>query len=98
MRQFSTSTARPRSAGQIVNARIAALGKLQRGEIDVATTMADPRQLTTALVLIMSIQASTGLLFQRAYRDADWITATWFGNDWFTLVAAVPVGEYPSWT
>ena len=32
-----------------------------------------------------------GLFFQTAYRDVDWIRATWFGNDWVTLVVAVPL-------
>jgi hypothetical protein len=39
----------------------------------------------------MSSQALMGLLFQTAYRDIDWIRATWFGNDWVTLVVAVPL-------
>src|SRR5688572_29267924 len=47
--------------------------------------------LTMALVSLVAVQAVLGLLFQAQYRDADWITATWFGNDWFTLVVAVPM-------
>ena len=47
--------------------------------------------LTMVLVSLMGVQAVLGLLFQAQYRDADWITATWFGNDWFTLVVAVPM-------
>jgi hypothetical protein len=39
----------------------------------------------------MALQAILGLLLHDQYRDAAWITATWFGNDWFTLVAAVPL-------
>jgi hypothetical protein len=39
----------------------------------------------------MLTQSSTGLLFQTAYRDVDWIRATWFGNDWVTLVVAAPL-------
>jgi len=42
-------------------------------------------------VALMAAQAVLGLLFQAQYRDADWITATWFGNDWFTLLVAVPM-------
>jgi hypothetical protein len=49
------------------------------------------RLLTVALLAVMLIQASTGLMFQPAYRDVDWIRATWFGNDWVTLVVAVPL-------
>ena len=39
----------------------------------------------------MVIQAVMGLVLQTAYRDIDWIRATWFGNDWVTLVVAVPL-------
>ena len=39
----------------------------------------------------MALQASTGLLFESQYRDVDWIRATWFGNDWVTLLVAVPL-------
>jgi hypothetical protein len=49
------------------------------------------RRLTTALLVVMSSQASMGLFFQTAYQDVDWIRATWFGNDWVTLVVAVPL-------
>ena len=47
--------------------------------------------LTMIVVALMGAQAILGLLFQAQYRDADWIVATWFGNDWFTLVVAVPM-------
>jgi hypothetical protein len=50
-----------------------------------------PRLITTALVLVMLTQALTGLLFQAQYRDVDWIRATWLGNDWVTLVVALPL-------
>jgi hypothetical protein len=49
------------------------------------------RWLSTALLAVMFIQALTGLVFQTAYRDVEWIRATWFGNDWVTLVVAVPL-------
>jgi hypothetical protein len=49
------------------------------------------RRLTMALVASMGAQASAGLLFETAYRDVDWIKATWFGNDWVTLAAATPL-------
>jgi hypothetical protein len=58
------------------------------GPVDVAVSA---RRLTTALLVVMSSQALMGLLFQTAYRDVDWIRATWFGNDWVTLVVAVPL-------
>ena len=47
--------------------------------------------LSIALVLVMVAQASLGLLFDTSYRDVDWVKATWFGNDWVTLVLAVPL-------
>jgi hypothetical protein len=31
------------------------------------------------------------VLFQAAYRDVDWIRASWFGNDWVTLAVAAPL-------
>jgi hypothetical protein len=49
------------------------------------------RRLTLALVAAMAAQSSMGLLFDNAYRDVEWIRATWFGNDWVTLVVAVPL-------
>jgi hypothetical protein len=33
----------------------------------------------------------TGLAFQAVYRDVEWIRATWFGNDWVTLIVAAPL-------
>jgi hypothetical protein len=47
--------------------------------------------LTLVLVLVMATQAVMGLLFETAYRDVDWIKATWFGNDCMTLFVAVPL-------
>jgi hypothetical protein len=47
--------------------------------------------LTVALLLVMLIQAALGLLAPAQYRDVDWIRASWFGNDWVTLVVAVPL-------
>jgi hypothetical protein len=47
--------------------------------------------LTSTLLVVMVTQASLGLLFPTAYRDADWIRAAWFGNDVVTLVVAVPL-------
>jgi hypothetical protein len=39
----------------------------------------------------MVTQSALGLLFPGEYRDADWIKAAWFGNDWITLLVAVPL-------
>lgn len=50
-----------------------------------------PRLLSAAVASLMAVQAVLGLLFDGQYRDADWITATWYGNDWVTLVVAVPL-------
>jgi hypothetical protein len=49
-----------------------------------------PYNLTTALAALMIVQSVLGLLLQAQYRDVEWINATWFGNDWVTLVVAVP--------
>lgn len=49
------------------------------------------RRLTATLLAVMLVQAVLGLVFQSAYRDVDWIRASWFGNDWVTLVVAVPL-------
>jgi hypothetical protein len=43
------------------------------------------------VVLLMAVQAGLGLLFPGEYRDEPWIVATWWGNDWVTLVVAVPL-------
>jgi hypothetical protein len=50
-----------------------------------------PYILSALLTALMVVQSLLGLLFQGEYRDEDWIKATWFGNDWVTLVAAVPL-------
>lgn len=50
-----------------------------------------PSRLTSALLALMALQAALGLLFPGQYRDVDWIRATWHGNDWVTLVVAVPL-------
>lgn len=47
--------------------------------------------VTPVLMMLMLVQASLGLLMPDQYRDAAWIRATWYGNDWITLVAAVPL-------
>jgi hypothetical protein len=47
--------------------------------------------MTAGLLAVMLAQSSLGLLFPDRYRDVPWIKATWFGNDWITLVAAVPL-------
>ena len=49
------------------------------------------RRLSTVLLAVMLTQALTGLAFQAAYRDVEWIRATWFGNDWVTLAVAAPL-------
>src|ERR1700687_4804552 len=56
-----------------------------------SNTMRAPYVLTAALAALMVVQTILGLLFQGQYRDVEWIKATWFGNDWVTLVAAVPL-------
>lgn len=45
----------------------------------------------------MAVQAILGLLFPGAYYDADWIRAAWYGNDWVTLLLAVPMLSAGLW-
>jgi hypothetical protein len=47
--------------------------------------------LSGVLAALMLVQSILGLLFQGQYRDTEWIKAAWFGNDWVTLVLAVPL-------
>jgi len=44
-----------------------------------------------ALAALMATQAVLGRALPAEYRDAAWIQATWIGNDWITLVLAVPL-------
>ena len=53
--------------------------------------MVVPRKLTLTLPALMITQSLTGLMAPQHYRDVEWIKATWFGNDWLTLVVAVPL-------
>ena len=46
--------------------------------------------MAASIIGLMALQAVLGILFQGQYRDVPWIAATWFGNDWITLVVAVP--------
>jgi hypothetical protein len=39
----------------------------------------------------MAAQSVVGLLFSEHYRDPEPIRTTWFGNDWVTLILAVPL-------
>lgn len=58
---------------------------------DMPDKMKAPSILTTALAALMVLQSVLGLVFKEHYRDLGWIKATWFGNDWVTLVVAVPL-------
>jgi len=55
------------------------------------TAMGMPRKLTVTLAALMTAQSLTGVIAPEQYRDVEWIKATWFGNDWLTLVVAVPL-------
>lgn len=48
-------------------------------------------RLSTAIAVLMALQAGTGLLWPAIYRDSNWMTAAWFGNDIVTLCFAVPL-------
>lgn len=48
-------------------------------------------KLSAVLAIVMLAQAALGLMFHAQYRDVEWIAATWLGNDWVTLVVALPL-------
>jgi hypothetical protein len=48
-------------------------------------------RLATTLAALMAAQGALGLRYPDQYRDADWIRATWFGNDWVTLLVGAPL-------
>jgi hypothetical protein len=48
-------------------------------------------RLSAGLLRLMLTQSMTGLLLPGQYRDVDWITVTWAGNDWVTLFVGVPL-------
>ena len=50
-----------------------------------------PYALSAALAALMVAQSVLGRVFPGQYRDAEWIRATWFGNDWVTLVVGAPL-------
>lgn len=50
-----------------------------------------PCVLSAVIAALMATQALLGRLFEGQYRDVAWIRATWFGNDWVTLLLAVPL-------
>ncbi len=47
------------------------------------------RRLTAMVAVVMTVQATLGLILPGQYRDVEWIRATWYGNDWVTLIVAV---------
>jgi hypothetical protein len=53
--------------------------------------MGVPRKPTVTLAALMTAQSLTGLMAPEQYRDVEWIKATWYGNDWLTLIVAVPL-------
>jgi hypothetical protein len=48
-------------------------------------------KLSAVVAMVMLAQSTSGLLFRGQYRDVEWIAATWLGNDWVTLVVALPL-------
>jgi hypothetical protein len=48
-------------------------------------------RLTAALLALMVVQPALGLWWPDGYRDVAWIRATWYGNDWVTLLVAAPM-------
>lgn len=50
-----------------------------------------PYFLSLLIAALMAAQSLLGLALAEQYRDVEWIRATWFGNDWVTLVLGVPL-------
>jgi hypothetical protein len=57
----------------------------------VQAKMKVPYTLPAALAALMVVQSVLGLVFPGQYRDVEWIRATWFGNDWVTLMVGAPL-------
>jgi hypothetical protein len=57
----------------------------------MAQPMLGAERMASILAVLMLVQALLGLLRPEEYRDVAWIRATWYGNDWITLLAAVPL-------
>lgn len=55
------------------------------------TKMRPPGTLAALLAVLMVAQSMLGLLIPSEYRDAEWMKASWFGNDVFTLTVAAPL-------
>ena len=53
--------------------------------------MKAPYILSAVLAVLMVVQSVLGRVFPGQYRDVEWIRLTWFGNDYLTLVVAVPL-------
>jgi len=47
--------------------------------------------LTVIDGIVMLVQAALGLMFRAKYRDAEWISTTWLGNDSVTLGIVLPL-------
>lgn len=50
-----------------------------------------PQRATMYLGALMLVQSLLGLVWREQNTDAEWIRASWYGNDWITLVVAVPL-------
>jgi hypothetical protein len=55
-----------------------------------SAAVATPNVLAMIVAGLMGLQAALGLIFRAQYRDVEWIRETWLGNDWVTLLVAVP--------
>jgi hypothetical protein len=47
--------------------------------------------LSSTIAILAAIAAAGGLFIDDLYRDNRLVTLTWFGNDWVTLIVAVPI-------
>jgi hypothetical protein len=64
---------------------------VSREPVAVPRSTPAARHLTAVLGVLMIVQAVLGRACSEQYRDVAWIRASWLGNDWVTLLVAVPL-------
>jgi len=48
-------------------------------------------RLSAGIAALMLLQGVVGFVYPGLYRDVDWVTAAWYGNDLVTTLVAVPL-------
>ena len=62
-----------------------------KGEIVVSRNLIIARGLSMIVVVLMGAAAAGGLFLPLLYQDNPLVSASWRGNDWVTLIVAVPI-------